>query len=471
MTTPTPIPAPPPAAQTANEGAMSLRDRLLIKLIEDDPSLLLLQRDGVLARLVRQDEPCEIFLLSAPAGVPPEALSAALRELVKTVQRGSPPTHFVVIGGDDASSAAIAQAVPVGQAVPMGFHQLRDGVGLVHVKGPQFPLLERAAAGVDAPTPYMAARLAAAQEKGRALVAREQAATATLGGRGPVTTVLIVVCVALLALSYAWGTAAHDAVLQRMGANIGAAVRAGEVYRLFASAFLHANLMHLAFNMFALWSLGPFLESLLGRRRYLVLYAASALGGAVASTLFGGGRSSVGASGAIWGLMIAVASLSFRPKGLLPPLLVAGMRRRAITPLLLNLAISLTPGIDLLAHVGGGIVGGLLVATVLTDGLVPVDERGAGGQAERAPSTFYAAAAWLLGAAMALSIVVALLAGRPWQVNAPPHLQRTSLGDTGVSPALRTGTFAPPTGVLLSASPTGTGAKRAPARARCVLRT
>src|SRR4051812_42859389 len=119
----------------------------------------------------------------------------------------------------------------------------------------------------------------------------------------PITSILIAANVALLGLSYAWGNAAHDAVLRRMGANIGADVRAGEVYRLFASAFLHADLVHLAFNMLALWSLGPFLETLLGRHRYVVLYAASALGGALASTLFGGARWSVGASGAIFGLM------------------------------------------------------------------------------------------------------------------------------------------------------------------------
>ncbi len=225
----------------------------------------------------------------------------------------------------------------------------------------------------------------------------------------------------------------HDAVLQRMGANIGADVRAGEVYRLFASAFLHANLLHLAFNMLALWSLGPFLESLLGRRRYLVLYAASALGGAVASTLFGGDRWSVGASGAIFGLMAAGISLSFRPKGLLPPLMVAGMRRRALTPLVINLAYSLRPGVDLLAHVGGGLVGGLLVATVLTDGLVPVDARDAAGEAEQRPSAPYAAAAWILGAAMALSVAAAFVAGRPWQINDPPRLQRAAVGATGVS--------------------------------------
>ena len=257
----------------------------------------------------------------------------------------------------------------------------------------------------------------------------------------PVTSVLIAINVALLALSYAWGSAAHDAVLRTMGANIGADVRAGQVYRLFASAFLHANLIHLGFNMLALWSLGPFLEALLGRRRYVVLYAASALGGALASTLFGGDRWSVGASGAIFGLMGAGIALALRPKGLLPPEIVANMKRRAAGPLIVNVLYSLTPGVDMLAHVGGGLVGALLMATALTDGLVPMDQRRARGDAERAPSPLYAALAWLSGAAMAASILVAFVAGRPWQITAPPQLQRTTVGDTGVSLELPTVTL------------------------------
>ncbi len=254
----------------------------------------------------------------------------------------------------------------------------------------------------------------------------------------PVTSVLIAVNVALLALSYAWGVPAHDAVLRRMGANIGSDVRSGEIYRLFASAFLHANAVHLGFNMLALWSLGPFLETLLGRRRYLVLYAVSALGGAVASTLFGGDRWSVGASGAIFGLMGAGIALAVRPKGLLPDAVAAAIKRRAAGPLIFNLLYSLTPGVDMLAHVGGLIAGGALMATVLTNGLVPMGERRALDAAERAPSLLSTVAAWVAGAVMAASVLVAFVAGRPWQVNAPPQLQRTTVGDSGVSLELPT---------------------------------
>ena len=412
---------------------LSRLDRLLIGLLDADPSAFLLQREVEAARVLGQATPFLVVILAVPEGASPEAARLVLKQQVKTVQAGAPPTHFVVVGGGAAISAAIAEEVPFLQNVRMGFHHLPDHAGLLHVKGKTLPVLEQAAARVDDPAPDGEARLEEALAKGQAIIEQEGKVLARLGGKGRVTTVLGVACTALLGVSYAWGSDVHDAVLQRMGANIGADVRAGEVYRLFASAFLHANLLHLAFNMLALWSLGPFLESLLGKHRYLVLYAASALGGAVASTLFGGDRWSVGASGAIFGLMGAGISLSFRPKGLLPPLMVAGMRRRALTPLVINLAYSLRPGVDLLAHVGGGLVGGLLVATVLTDGLVPVDERDAEGQAERKPSALYAVAAWILGAAMALSVAAAFIAGRPWQINDPPQLQRTAVGATGVS--------------------------------------
>lgn len=418
--------------------ATSRRDRLLIRLLDGDPSALLLQRDEEIARVLGQAEPFLVVILSAPEGTSLDALRLALKHHVKIAQQGSPPTHFVVVGGGSATAAAIVEEVPFLQHVRMGFHHLPDHGGLVLVKGKPLPILERAAARVDEAAPDGEARLAEAEEKGQKVIEQESTVLARLGGGGRITTILAVACVALLGVSYAWGSDVHDSVLQRMGANIGADVRAGEVYRLFASAFLHANIVHLGFNMLALWSLGPFLESLLGRRRYLVLYAASALGGALASTTLGGDRWSVGASGAIFGLMAAGISLSFRPKGLLPPLMVAGMRRRALMPLVINLAYSLQPGVDLLAHVGGGVVGGLLVATVLTDGLVPVEERAATGEAERKPSALYAAAAWILSAAMALSVVVAFVAGRPWQINEPPRLQRTTVGATGVSLELPT---------------------------------
>lgn len=232
----------------------------------------------------------------------------------------------------------------------------------------------------------------------------------------PVTAVIIGVCAALGLLSQAWGGSGE--VLWRMGANDGADLRRGEVWRLFASAFLHGGLLHLLMNMYVLWSIGPFLETILGARRYLLLYGAAALGGSLASALLGADHLSVGASGAIWGLMAAAFALAMRPRGILPPRAAEQMKRSLRTTLLINLGISFMPGIDLRAHLGGGVAGFALMVTALTVGLTPLDQRATPADAENGPRPLLSGAAALMVAAMALSVVVALLTGRPWEARA-----------------------------------------------------
>jgi membrane associated rhomboid family serine protease len=129
----------------------------------------------------------------------------------------------------------------------------------------------------------------------------------------------------------------------------------GEWWRLMSGAFLHGSIMHILFNMYVLYALGPTLERILGHARYLALYLVAALGGAVASYLFTFVCTpSVGASGAIFGLMGA--------------LVVAGRRLRYdITQVLVLLAINLvigfiSPNVDWRAHIGGLIVGALVAA-------------------------------------------------------------------------------------------------------------
>lgn len=123
-----------------------------------------------------------------------------------------------------------------------------------------------------------------------------------------------------------------------------------EWYRLLTSVFLHGSWLHLLFNMYVLYVLGPPLERLLGHVRFLALYLIAGLGGAVASFTFSTINTvSVGASGAIFGLMGA--------------LVVAGRHLRTdITQVLVLIGINvvigfLAPGIDWRAHLGGLLVG------------------------------------------------------------------------------------------------------------------
>jgi membrane associated rhomboid family serine protease len=133
----------------------------------------------------------------------------------------------------------------------------------------------------------------------------------------------------------------------------------GEWYRLLTSGFLHFGIIHLGFNMYFLYVLGPQLESPLGRGRFLLLYLASLLGGALGVVLIDSGGITAGASGAVFGLLGAAA---------------AGLWRRGINPfttgmggvLLLNIFITFAvPGISIGGHLGGLVAGAICGAIML----------------------------------------------------------------------------------------------------------
>jgi membrane associated rhomboid family serine protease len=131
----------------------------------------------------------------------------------------------------------------------------------------------------------------------------------------------------------------------------------GQWWRLITSAFLHGGLLHVGFNMYVLYAIGPVIERALGSGRFLVLYLTSALGGAVASYMFSPVNTvSVGASGAIFGLMAA--------------LLVLGNRfRNDVSQVAILLAINFAigffvPGIDWRAHLGGALTGAAVAAVL-----------------------------------------------------------------------------------------------------------
>ena len=131
----------------------------------------------------------------------------------------------------------------------------------------------------------------------------------------------------------------------------------GEYYRLLTAAFLHAGVFHLAMNMFALATLGPTLESALGRSRFLALYMLSALGGSTLSYLLSDRATlGVGASGAIFGLFAAYYVIVRR---------LGGETRQIATLLVINLVITFTiPIIDEKAHIGGLVTGALIAAAL-----------------------------------------------------------------------------------------------------------
>ncbi|MFJ6853888.1 rhomboid family intramembrane serine protease [Streptomyces sp. NPDC091271] len=135
-------------------------------------------------------------------------------------------------------------------------------------------------------------------------------------------------------------------------------VAEGQWYRLVTSMFLHQEVWHIAFNMLGLWWLGGPLEAALGRARYLALYLLSGLAGsALTYAIADPGQGSLGASGAVFGLLGATAVLMRRMNYDMRPV---------IALLVVNLIFTFNPwgGIAWQAHVGG-LVAGALIATAM----------------------------------------------------------------------------------------------------------
>lgn len=155
------------------------------------------------------------------------------------------------------------------------------------------------------------------------------------------------------------------------GANYPPLTRGGEWWRLLSSVFVHAGLIHLAFNSYALLLAGRTVERVFGHAGYLLLYLFAGLTGSAASTIFSGAVS-VGASGAIFGVFGALLAFLLRRRSLIPGAVFKGLRSLVLTFVLFNVAFGFAmPGIDNAAHLGGlagGFVAGLLLVPNLRDG-------------------------------------------------------------------------------------------------------
>lgn len=132
-------------------------------------------------------------------------------------------------------------------------------------------------------------------------------------------------------------------------------VKNGEYYRIFTSMFVHANILHLVSNMYALYVVGPIIEKYYGRGKFLLIYLGSGIIGSLFSVVLTN-YASVGASGAIFGLFGALLYFGYKYRATLD-----GFLRSSIIPtLLVNLLLGfMIPGIDVSAHLGG-LIGGLL---------------------------------------------------------------------------------------------------------------
>lgn len=170
-----------------------------------------------------------------------------------------------------------------------------------------------------------------------------------------ITYALILINVIVFLLS-----AFNDTILPMFAVNRELIVDFGQYYRLFTGMFLHAGILHLLFNMYALYIIGMQLESFLGKWKYLIVYLLSGLGASLLSIFFSNGFS-VGASGAIFGLMGALLYFGYHYRVYLDSV----VKSQIIPLIILNLILGFTlTGIDNWAHIGGLVSGVLATMAV-----------------------------------------------------------------------------------------------------------
>ncbi len=175
---------------------------------------------------------------------------------------------------------------------------------------------------------------------------------ATLAGTPQLTYALIAInAVAYLLTS--GGSAAPGGNLYGKGVLFGPLVADGEWWRIVSSGFLHAGIIHILLNMVFLWFLGTMLEPAIGKLRFGIIYVVSLVGGSFGALLLTPNSSTVGASGAVFGLMGA-AILFMRTRG------IGVMQSGLGLTLILNLVLTFRPGISFGGHLGGLLAGGVL---------------------------------------------------------------------------------------------------------------
>jgi membrane associated rhomboid family serine protease len=186
------------------------------------------------------------------------------------------------------------------------------------------------------------------QPQGAARVTSGLRRTSFEGTGALVTKTLVAINIGIYLLELALGGTINGTNnrIYREGVLYGPLVADGEWWRLFTSMFLHYGPIHLLFNMLALWWFGAAVENVLGRGRYLLLYLVSGLAGSAGALIASPNALTVGASGAIFGILGAAFVLERQRTYVLGG--------GALAVIVLNLAFTLAvPGISIGGHLGG----------------------------------------------------------------------------------------------------------------------
>jgi membrane associated rhomboid family serine protease len=355
--------------------------------------------------------------------------------------------EVLLVGGGNQDRKVLRDALPLFTGRGVRLMHLPDQGGLWQMSSSAWPFAPRpssrwplaaylatGARGATAPDwDAFRATLAAGEKSAEETSQQGEALAAQMAGRTPIATwVLAPTILAFFALQRALG-AIDSPGLIHMGALYRPRVADGELWRLFSCAFLHGNIPHLAFNLVALLLFGMQLERMVGTARYLLIYAASTLGGSVLSLVANRGFS-VGASGALWGLMAAQFVFAWRSGRLLPRPVQRRMLTGAGQNLAINVVNSFRPGVDWAAHAGGGLVGAAAMLLFLAG--MAHSER-VEGSSTPAPTSH--APTWLrptaiaAGAIMLAGALLGPLLGRPWRLTEPPVFERIVVSEAKYS--------------------------------------
>ncbi|MBV9788360.1 MAG: rhomboid family intramembrane serine protease [Chloroflexi bacterium] len=173
--------------------------------------------------------------------------------------------------------------------------------------------------------------------------------------------VLLAINVIMYGISvFVGGRIGWNNALYVLGGKENQAIDAGQWWRLLTPMVLHGNLTHLLFNSWALYALGTEAERVYGTLRFLAIYLLSGLAGSIASYVFNPDVLSVGASGAIFGLLGALAAFAFTARSFVGWEASKMQLGQMATLAVINLAFGfVVPNIDNSAHIGGLIIGGI----------------------------------------------------------------------------------------------------------------
>ena len=205
----------------------------------------------------------------------------------------------------------------------------------------------QAAVGVHCPECVREARESAPRTS-RGTRTRIKRSMRSSSGVPVVTYTLIALNIAVFAVDFVTGGSLYGWLAYRGDFT------ASQPWRMLTSAFMHASVLHLLFNMFSLFIFGPVIEHAVGRARFAALYLLAAFGGSLAVLLLAPNQAVVGASGAIFGLLGAFFIIQRR---------LGGNNTQLLVLIGLNVAFGfIVPNVAWQAHLGGLVVGAAVAA-------------------------------------------------------------------------------------------------------------